>query len=380
MNALRPLLHAAVASALASLGAAQSVWPPSFASVRGNAVMNAPFTVAPHHATTTTRCCVVLDAATLPFPQGTVLTRLSLRRDGAYPQNYAAASGQLMVRIGRAAAAPGDLADVRFAGLFDGPSEAVYISTPQNPFVLPAATAPTGTGPAPFGVVIPFQANYTWNGGPLAIEMTWTPASGSSAFRVDAIALPRRNGTSRTVASGCTGSNGFAPTHFVLPETTSPGAVLQTQLEGTRTPTTLAETLALHVLGLPPTSPAFPLPLSLIGGVPNCHLGVDPLVTQLLAVSNPSRMYARAQSFFPLPAQQSLVGGVLYSQWICFDTAFGTPLPMTASDVQAITLGPIVVPQAPRSVRTWWRYGSSLQGQEAGRMVPDDYGPVLLFN
>jgi hypothetical protein len=31
-------------------------------------------------------------------------------------------------------------------------------------------------------------------------------------------------------------------------------------------------------------------------------------------------------------------------------------------------------------VRTWWRYGSAAPGDEAGRMVPDDYGPVLRFN
>jgi hypothetical protein len=76
------------------------------------------------------------------------------------------------------------------------------------------------------------------------------------------------------------------------------------------------------------------------------------------------------------------VGAVLHSQWLCFDTAFGAPLPLTASDVQAITLGPVALPPGPRSARTWWRYGAdpTAQGHEAGRMVPDDYGPVLRFN
>jgi hypothetical protein len=357
--------------------AAQAAWPPAFASVRGNAVMNAPFTVGAHHTSPTTRCCVVLDASTLPFPIGTVLNRITLRRDGAYPQGYASASGQLTVRLGRASAAPGDLNDVRYVRLFEGEPKAVYVSSPQSPYILPAAAPPTGSGPAPFNIAVPFQNSYAWMGGPLAIEIAWTPLAGSSAFRIDAVALPRRNGVSRTIASGCTGSNGFEPTHFVLPETTNPGAILQTQLEGARSPTHPTELLALHVLG---TAPGSPMPLSMIGGVPGCSLRVDPLLSQLFVVSNPSRMFARATSSASLPAHAWLVGFVLHSQWLCFDTAFATSVPLTASDVQAITLGPVVLPEAPRVVRTWWRYGSASQGQESFRMVPDDYGPVLLFN
>jgi hypothetical protein len=373
----RVILFAAASPLLAAAGTAQVVWPPAFASVRGNAVMNGPFTVAPHLANTSTRWFVVLDASTVPFPVGTVIHRLSLRRDASYPQAYASATGQMVVRMGKAAAAPGALDDVRFWRMFDGPSKAVFNTTPQTPYALPGASAPTGSAPAPFSVVIPFQRPYTWTGGPLAIEISWTPAAGTSTFRLDAVALPRRAGTSRNVASGCTGSNGFEPTHFVLPETTSPGATLQTQLEGARTPVNSLELLAIHALGLPPASP---LPLSAIGGVPGCNLRVDPLLTQAVVVGNPSRMFARALSATALPANQGLVGVVLQSQWLCFDTAFATPLPLTASDTQAITLGPVAVPAAPRSVRTWWRYGSALQGHEAGHMVTDDYGPVLLFN
>jgi hypothetical protein len=368
-------------AAIASPVAAQFVWPPLFASTRGNAVMNAPFTVANHHATDTTRVCFVLDAATLPFPVGTVLNRLAFRRDTAYAQSYGSAVGQLVVRIGTAAAAPGDLADVRMGRLIvDGSSEFVYFSLPQTPFVLPAAAPPSGSAPAPFSIVVPFQRPYTWTGGPLAIEVQWTPAAGASAFRIDAVALPRRAGYSRTIAGACTGSNGFEATHFVLPETTSPGALLQTQLEGARTPTTAAEYFAIHALGVPPFAAGFPVSLQLIGGVPGCLLHIDPVWTQIVQVSNPSRMFARASSAVQLPAAQWLVGTVLHSQWLCFDTAFSAPLPLTASDVQSITLGPVALPSAPRSVRTWWRYGSSSQWQESGRMVPDDYGPVLMFN
>jgi hypothetical protein len=383
MNAVARCLPSVSALALAvSTCAAQVVWPPGFGSVRGNAVMNAPFTIGPNHTQPTTRWCVVIDAGSLPFPPGTVLSRISFRRDTHYTQGYGASSGQLTVRLAAGSAAPGDLNDVQFGRLLNGLGTAVYASTPQAPFTVPAASAVTGSGPAPFNVVIPFQHNYTWTGGPLAIEILWTPASGTSTFRIDAIALPRRAGSSRTIAGGCTGSNGYEPTHFVLPETTSPGATLQTQLEGSRSPTTPLELIALHVLGVPGNTVGFSVPLAAIGGVPGCYLQVDPVLTQVVTVSNPSRMFARALSATPLPATQTAVGTVLHSQWLCFDTSFGTALPLTASDVQAITLGPVALPAAARSVRTWWRYGAAptSEGQEAGRMVPDDYGPVIRFN
>jgi hypothetical protein len=372
----------AVAALLATAGTApaQWVWPAAFSGTAGNAVMNAPFTANPGHPTASTRCVVVLDASALPFPVGTVLNRLSLRRDTRYStQGYGSSSGVLTVRMGRAAAPPSDLNDVRFFRLFDGAVTNVYANAPQNPFVLPAAGAPGSAVPG-FNVVIPFTINHTWTGGPLAIEFLWTPSSGSSLWRVDAVALPRLNGVSRTVGAGCTGSNGFEPTHFALPETTSPGTTLKVQLEGARRPTAALELLALHVIGLQNQGPTLPMPLTVFGGVPGCYLRVDPVMSFAVPVSNPSLLFTRALSSISLPPQQSLAGAVIYSQWICFDTAFNTALPLTASDVQAITLGPVAPPPAPRSVRTFWKYGATGLGDEAGRMVPYDYGPVLKFN
>lgn len=364
----------------AELARGQWVVPSLFTNIGGNAVMNAPFTVNPGHPTATTRCMVVIDASALPFPVGTVIHRLSLRRDTRYSnQPYASASGLLTVRMGRASAPPDRLDDVRFDRVFDGAPTNVFVNGPQNPLVLPAAAAPGSSVPG-FGVVIPFHINHTWTGGPLAIEFLWTPSSGASQWRVDAVALPRPNGFSRTVATGCTGSNGFEPTHFALPETTNPGSLLTVQMEGARLPTTAVETLAFHVLGVQNQGPLLPMPLSNIGGVPNCYLRVDPLLTLGVPVSNKSLLFSRATSSLALPAQQALAGAVLYSQWICFDTAFGTALPLTASDVQAITLGPVALPPAPRLLRTLWKYGATGEGGEAGRMVPDDYGPVLKFN
>lgn len=359
---------------------AQWVWPGVFAGARGNAVMNAPFSLGSGHAHGSTRCTVVIDSASLPFAANTVIHRISLRRDTSYAnQAYGSVSGTLQVRIGHAAAPPDAMNHVRFADVFAGSSILAYYSGPQTPFVLPAASAP-GTTVPPFSVVIPFTNTFRYIGGPIAIEFLWTPAPGTSTWRVDSFALPRPHGVSRTVAAGCTGSNGFEPTHFVLPETTNPGATLTVQLEGARRPTTTLEMIAIHALGLQNNGPALPLPLAAFGGVPGCYLRIDPVMSLAVAVDNPSLLFTRARSAIALPPQQALVGAVVYSQWICFDTAFNTPLPLTASDVQAITLGPIATPPAPRTARTLWKYGATGYGDESGRMVPDDYGPVLRFN
>ena len=58
--------------------AAQFVWPAGYASTPGNAVMNAPFTSQPGHPYNRTRCTVVMDPSSLPFPIGTALTSISL--------------------------------------------------------------------------------------------------------------------------------------------------------------------------------------------------------------------------------------------------------------------------------------------------------------
>ncbi len=335
---------APVLGAFATMAEAQYYWPAGHASSAGNAVMNAPFSARPGHPTATTRCMVVIDPSTLPFPVGTQLTRLSLRRDVRYPnQGYASASGTLVVRIGRAVAVPDQLQDVAFMRLWDGMPTIVCNTTPQVPFSIPGASAP-GTSVPPFAIVIPFTQPYTWTGGPLAIDFVWTPLSGSSTFRVDAFATPRVNGTFRPAGAGCRASNGFIPFHYALPETTMPGAVLTVQMEGSRLPPSPGsmESFAIHLLGLQNTTyqgQSLPLALSASGGMPGCYLRVSPLLATTVAVSNPSALFARATSRVALPAQASLVGTVLYSQWLMLDGGYSAPMPLIASDAQAITLG-----------------------------------------
>lgn len=371
--------------ALAATAPAQYYWPAGSASTAGNAVMNAPFTSQPGHPTRTTRCMVILDPASLPFPVGTVLQRLSLRRDVSYPnQSYGPATGSLTVRIGRAAAVPGRVQDVRFVRLWEGTPTMVH-DVSATPFVLPAASPP-GAGVPPFDLVIPFTAPFTWQGGPLAIELLWTPTSGSSAWRIDAFARARpQHGTFRPAGGGCQGSNGFTPLHYALPETTMPGALLTVQMEGARLPSSSGsiESVACHVLGLQNTTyQGQPLPraLSSVGGPSGCFLRVDPLLTFTVPVSNPSALFARATNSIMLPPHPALVGTVLYSQWLMFDSGYNVPLPLIVSDAQAITLGSVAPPPAVRAACTIWKYGAGGFGSDSGLMVPDDYGPVLRFN
>jgi len=84
-------------------------------------------------------------AASMPFPVGTLLTQVALRRDVAYPnQNYPASTGALTVKMGQTLVGPDQVADVRFDRLWDGLPTFVHRSPAQTPFSVPAAL-PTGT-------------------------------------------------------------------------------------------------------------------------------------------------------------------------------------------------------------------------------------------
>lgn len=375
MTALASLSIRALACA-ALLGAAQAqyVWPAAYASAPGNAVMNTPFSSPPGHPSTSTRCLVVIDAASLPFPLGTVLSQLSLRRDVRYPtQSYASSAGSLTVKMGRAAAAPDLVQDVRFDRQWDGVPTTVF----NAPFVVPGGPAP-GTSLPPFNVVIPFTKDHVWQGGPLAIEFLFTPASGFPQWRVDAFASGARNGTFRSAGRGCVGSNGFTPMHYPWPETTMPGALLTTQVEGLQS----GQSFGIHMLGVQnATWNGLPLPvdLSLFGGPAGCSLRLDPVLLLVAVATNPSALYQRVTSYLPLPASPLAVGFLLHSQWLLLDSGVSASLQAVVSDAQAITLGQVLPPPAPHAARTIWRYGNVLLN-DAGRMVPDDYGPILRFN
>lgn len=380
MNRLLRLCAIAAITAPSGVLGAQVVWPAAYATTPGNAVLNSPFTVRPGHPTATTRMMVVIDPSSLPFPVGTTLTRISLRRDvGHASQAYAGLSGNLTVRVGRVLAQPAEVRDVRFARLWDGPPTLVYRNVAPALFTAPGA-APTGTSAPPFNVVIQFTVDHVWQGGPLGVELLFSPASGTSEFRIDAFRRPSpANGTSHLVGTGCGGSNGFVPAHHVLPETARPGAVLTTQVDGIRS----GQAIAFHMLGSQNTTwLGLPLPfgLGVFGAPPTCFLRIDPVVISTVPVGNPSALFARATSSAAVPAVSAAVGAELYSQWLLFDSGLATPLQVSVSDAQRITLGPIAPAPATTFARTIWKYGATGYDDDSGRMVLDDYGPVLRFN
>lgn len=384
---MKPLLCWAVGALLqpllASVAMAQFVWPANYASQAGNAVMNAPFSVTAGHPRPTTRMMVVIDQASLPFPPGTLLTRLSLRRDVAYAnQSYPAIAGNLQLRLGRVASPPGGVQDVRFGRLWQDVPTTVF---PTGPFTVPASAAPGASLPG-FQVVIPFARNFLYQGGPLGIDMVFTSTSGNAGWRIDAFTTANPvTGVSRAIGEGCVGTNGFYPYHFVLPETTMPGVPMTLQMEGARLPPspTALENFSFHLLGLQDQSyQGLPLPVSLaaFGGNPACMLRIDPLITTLVFQSNPSALFARARHSVSLPPHPALVGSTLYSQWMVFDGGFAAPLQFGVSDALAITLGQIAAPVSAPRARTIWKYGATGFDIDSGRMVKDEYGPILQFN
>jgi hypothetical protein len=376
---------ATLAAAFTSSGAvAQYVWPAGYASAAGNAVLNSPFSVRAGHPTTTTRCMVVIDPTTLPFGSGTTLTQLSLRRDRSYAsQAYTGGTGTLRVRLGGAVTPPDQLADVRFERQWQSPPTEVFLGS----FTLPNAAAP-GSALPPFSVVIPFTKTFTYQGGPLAVDIMFTAASGSSTWRVDGFAVPEPiPGTFRSVGAGCRGSNGYIGYHYPFPETAVPGSVLTVQLEGAvRGASGTMQDYALHMVGLSSTfSGVTPLPVDLatILGTPvGCMLRIDPMLTKLVPVSNPSLKYHRAIGQVAIPSSAAFAGASIYSQWLLFDNGVASPFRATVSDALQITLGPVPPAPATRRARTIWRYGaeSTPFSDDCGRMVPNGYAPILRFN
>jgi hypothetical protein len=360
---------------LATVAPSQFHWPPAFAAAPGNAVMNAPFSAPPGHPEARTRCMVVIHPASLPFPPGTVLTRLSLRRDVAYPnQAYPALAGDLTVKIGRALVTPDQVHDVRFNRLWDGLPTTVYRNLPPAVFQVPAGPAP-GAALPPFDIVIPFTSSFPWQGGPLAIELVFAPTAGTSTWRVDSfVTAAPRSGSSRSLGAGCRGTNSFVPFHYAMPETTMPGAQLEVQVEGLPS-NGLA---AFHMLGF--RSLPQPLDLGQIGGPVGCPLRIEPAILLTVPTENPSALFHRAVSRVQLPALAAAVGFQLYSQWLCLDTGVSASLPFVVSDALEITLGQVMPTPAPHSARTLWMYGATVFGNDKGRMVPADHGPVLRFN
>jgi hypothetical protein len=381
LQVARTSLSAAAAMLLPTTLCAQYVWPASASGQSGNAVLNAPFTTLAGQPTNATRLMVIFEAGSLPFPIGTAISQIALRRDVAYSgQSYAGFSGTLLARMGRALVPPAQVQDVRFARLWDG-APATVLST--SSFTVPAA-APGGA-PPPFSVVIPFTRPFTWQGGPLAIDLVFTASSVPTTFRLDGSASQAPvTGSFQSVGGGCAGSNGFTPYHYALPETTMPGSVLKFELAGARlasNPSAL-ENFCFHLLGLQNvTYQGLPLPLSLgsYGAPASCQLRIDPIANMLVFMNNPSAMFARATNTSALPPAAWLVGAPIYSQWICFDTALNTPLPVTVSDAQRVVLGQVAPPPPPNAVRCIWKYGATGFDIDSGRMVLHDYGPAIRF-
>ena len=377
-------VHALVALSLSASAAAQFVWPPQQAAAPGNAVMNAPFRSVAGAPTTKTRCMVVLDAASGPFPIGTTVTQIALRRDASYgAQGYAALQGSLRVRMGRAVAAPDGIQDVRFARLWQGAPTTVY-DAPNGTFSSPAAPPPVGGAP-PFSIVVPLQRPFQWQGGPLAIEFLYTPTAGTSLWRVDAVATPRSAGSFRSLGPGCGGSNGYRGQQYVLTETAVPGGQMQVVVEGAVRPVAPGslQDVAIHVLGASGTAiGGVPLPLDLgplLGTPSGCLLRNDALATLTVPLANPSLLFGRASNQVAVPATPAIAGAQVFSQWLLFDLALSAPFRATVSDGIEITVGSYVGAVTPRRARTLWKYGATGFDIDSGVMADGEYGPVLRF-
>ena len=79
-----------------------------------------------------------------------------------------------------------------------------------------------------------------------------------------------------------------------------------------------------------------------------------------------------------LPPDPALTGGTFYTQWVCNDSAIGSPVKVTFSSACAITLGAAALP-GPRLGTTLWKYGASGTVTESGITAGAEYVAVTRF-
>ncbi|MFK7738802.1 MAG: hypothetical protein AB8H80_00660, partial [Planctomycetota bacterium] len=128
-----------------------------------------------------------------------------------------------------------------------------------------------------------------------------------------------------SAAVGCVGAAGAPQLH--VSSAWVGGHVLESGSQ--MAPTTLAVT----VRGFAPTS--LPIATLLPQAAPGCILGVDPVSLGLIATLSGS-----AESQLLLPNDPSIVGAVLYSQWVALEVdAALTVIGVSATNAVASTVG-----------------------------------------
>ena len=378
--ALRPVVALCAVLLSGDLTCQTWVWPASYATRPGEGALNTPFSVATGVATNASRLLVVIQAASLPFPSGTVIHELAFRRDRQDSSTaYGAMSGQLRVLIGTTSVAPDQIHDAHMGDLWSAaPTQCLDAAVS-----LPAAAAPGATLPG-FTAVFPLAAPFTWTSGNLVIDLRFI-ATPPTTWRVDAMASPpQQDGRLRPIGAGCRGSNGFLPISTASLDTAVPGSTLHLRVDQTRIPATAQapDNFALSWLGDSASQySGVPLPFSLqpLGLPSGCWLRTSMTAVQVVPVGSPSLVFARAESFWRLPSDPGLVGATLYAQWLLNDSGLTAPLRMTVSDALAITLG-TPDPAPHRWIGSvLWRYGATGSDHESGVPPYQELAPVIRF-
>lgn len=340
------------------------VWPPGYASTPGNSAQGLPFSVSPNHTPLGSRSTVLLTAQYLQPLVNRTLTAIAFRRDRQHGGSYAAASGIVEVRIGPVTSA---------LSLGRSPTE-VFSSestrAKRGSLVVPGASFPSGA--APFSAVIDFDEPYTYTGGDLAIDVTFT-TSAPVTWRRDAVWVdPGVGAQVQTLGSGAAGSGGLTPITAVEAGSFHPGGELITRVEALSLPA--GQPLA-QLFGLV----SAPTPLAVYGLPPGTELHLQSF-TSLPGVSADRSVYfARATASVSVPNLASLVGTVIGTQWLALDPALPVAVPLNLTN--GLQLEVAAAPAATSDWgRTLWARGCRIgDAHLASEIGPIDYVPVIEF-
>lgn len=361
---------AAVTLAPAVNAQTSAVWPPAYATRPGDAGQLAPFSISGAHRWPTGRSISTFEAATLPFGAGSRLQGIAYRRTAIDGASYPRIRGEARVFVGTVpdASIPSSTVlhvfapdpDFAFKGLLD----------------LPAEPPPAAGQAAPFSLVIPFLVSWTYPGGDLGVDVHFEAPPGGVWVRDALRGFDGQDARATPLGPGCAASNGTVPLAWLDATLAVPGGGLVADLIGA--PDLGALGTAVHLLGFTYEPP---IALEAFGFPPGCRLHVGIVDAFSVATGDRSTQdFARARVVRGIPGDASLTGVSLGSQWLVYDPALTTRLPLLLSNGLRVTLGRAATSPGVLWGRTLWAYGNTTSRERGLELSPADHVAITRFS
>jgi len=271
--------------------------------------------------------------------RGLVLRSVAVRRDGQYQKAHAGGRADVTITMSHAAVAP-DRAHEAFASNRGPDARVVFQGRVQLPDAPPLLRRDDVSWQLPHVVEFPFTSGFSYQGGPLCLEIDGAPDPTATArwWRID-YDLFTHDAQADPIGTSCDPRTYSMASRPML----LPGGTLRLVGIG---PLGAA---ALTTLGATQQTP--PIPLDLIGAT-GCDLHVAPAVVLATSFRPPViDGYGGATISLSLPKEGYLLGASLHAQMLAYPNPIN-PAQLTATNALRLTIGSQVPALAGVIVRT----------------------------